>query len=330
MAGPRVGILMGSRSDMPVMEKASALLTELGVEHEVRVMSAHRTPALVAGYATGAADRGLGVVIAAAGGAAHLAGVVAAHTLLPVIGVPIATQVAGGLDSLLSTVQMPRGVPVATVSSGRCRERGTARGGDPGTRRRRSACQPRRVPRAPGPGDPGGRDQPGRLRGSSRPVRPRLPVAALPAARRRRPTVPLDGPFPVDILRMAVRNGLPRGTRGRARDVQIEHSDLGGDPTAPKPGDPAARAGWHSWSGVHSEGAGRALGTRHAGAAPPAGAAAGARPRSTRPRPRDTPDPALPPLHHAVRDRPRVRVRGDQRARARDVAGGPPASRRAS
>jgi len=118
MAGPRVGILMGSRSDMPVMEKASALLTELGVEHEVRVMSAHRTPALVAGYATGAADRGLGVVVAAAGGAAHLAGVVAAHTLLPVIGVPIATQLAGGLDSLLSTVQMPRGVPVATVSVG--------------------------------------------------------------------------------------------------------------------------------------------------------------------------------------------------------------------
>ena len=118
MAGPRVGILMGSRSDMPVMEKASALLAELGVEHEVRVMSAHRTPALVGSYATGAADRGLGVVIAAAGGAAHLAGVVAAHTLLPVIGVPIATQVAGGLDSLLSTVQMPRGVPVATVSVG--------------------------------------------------------------------------------------------------------------------------------------------------------------------------------------------------------------------
>ena len=118
MAGPRVGILMGSRSDMPVMEKASALLTDLGVEHEVRVMSAHRTPDLVAGYAAGAADRGLGVVIAAAGGAAHLAGVVAAHTLLPVIGVPIATQLAGGLDSLLSTVQMPRGVPVATVSVG--------------------------------------------------------------------------------------------------------------------------------------------------------------------------------------------------------------------
>ena len=118
MTAPRVGILMGSRSDMPVMEKASALLTELGIEHEVRVMSAHRTPSLVAGYASGAGERGLQVIVAAAGGAAHLAGVVAAHTLLPVIGVPIVTQVAGGLDSLLSTVQMPRGVPVATVSVG--------------------------------------------------------------------------------------------------------------------------------------------------------------------------------------------------------------------
>jgi 5-(carboxyamino)imidazole ribonucleotide mutase len=118
MAAPRVGILMGSRSDMPVMEKASALLTDLGVHHEVRVMSAHRTPSLVADYATDAAERGLQVIVAAAGGAAHLAGVVAAHTLLPVVGVPIATQVAGGLDSLLSTVQMPRGVPVATVSVG--------------------------------------------------------------------------------------------------------------------------------------------------------------------------------------------------------------------
>jgi len=116
MAAPRVGILMGSRSDMPVMKRAAELLTELGIEHQVRVMSAHRTPALVADYATGAAGRGLQVIVAAAGGAAHLAGVVAAHTLLPVVGVPIATQVAGGLDSLLSTVQMPRGVPVATVS----------------------------------------------------------------------------------------------------------------------------------------------------------------------------------------------------------------------
>jgi 5-(carboxyamino)imidazole ribonucleotide mutase len=100
------------------MQPASALLTELEIEHEVRVMSAHRTPALVADYATGAAERGLQVIVAAAGGAAHLAGVVAAHTLLPVIGVPIATPLAGGLDSLLSIVQMPRGVPVATVSVG--------------------------------------------------------------------------------------------------------------------------------------------------------------------------------------------------------------------
>jgi 5-(carboxyamino)imidazole ribonucleotide mutase len=118
MAAPRVAILMGSRSDMPVMERASALLTELGIEHDVRVMSAHRTPTLVADYATSAAERGLQVIVAAAGGAAHLAGVVASHTLLPVVGVPIATQVAGGLDSLLSIVQMPRGVPVATVSVG--------------------------------------------------------------------------------------------------------------------------------------------------------------------------------------------------------------------
>jgi 5-(carboxyamino)imidazole ribonucleotide mutase len=103
---------------MPVMQPASALLTELEIEHEVRVMSAHRTPALVAQFATGAAERGVQVIVAAAGGAAHLAGVVAAHTLLPVIGVPIATPLAGGLDSLLSMVQMPRGVPVATVSVG--------------------------------------------------------------------------------------------------------------------------------------------------------------------------------------------------------------------
>jgi 5-(carboxyamino)imidazole ribonucleotide mutase len=118
VAGPQVGILMGSRSDMPVMEKAAALLDELGVPHEVRVMSAHRTPALVADYASGAQGRGVRVIIAGAGGAAHLAGVVAAQTLLPVIGVPIATQVAGGLDSLLSIVQMPRGIPVATVAIG--------------------------------------------------------------------------------------------------------------------------------------------------------------------------------------------------------------------
>jgi len=115
---PLVGIIMGSRSDMPVVEKAASVLAELGVPHEVRVMSAHRTPDLVAAYADGAAGRGIRVIIAAAGGAAHLAGAVAGRTPLPVIGLPIPTGLAGGLDSLLSTVQMPRGVPVATVAVG--------------------------------------------------------------------------------------------------------------------------------------------------------------------------------------------------------------------
>jgi len=116
--GPRVGIVCGSRSDFPIMEKAVALLGELGVASELRVMSAHRTPELATRYAETAAERGIEVLIAGAGGAAHLAGVIASKTLLPIIGVPIPTQVAGGLDSLLSTVQMPRGVPVATVAIG--------------------------------------------------------------------------------------------------------------------------------------------------------------------------------------------------------------------
>ena len=100
------------------MEKAVALLGELGVASELRVMSAHRTPELATRYAETAAPRGIEVLIAGAGGAAHLAGVLASKTLLPIIGVPIPTQVGGGLDSLLSTVQMPRGVPVATVAIG--------------------------------------------------------------------------------------------------------------------------------------------------------------------------------------------------------------------
>ena len=116
--GPRVGIVCGSRSDFPIMEKAVALLSELGVASELRVMSAHRTPELATRYAETAAQRGIEVLIAGAGGAAHLAGVLASKTLLPIIGVPIPTQVGGGLDSLLSTVQMPRGVPVATVAIG--------------------------------------------------------------------------------------------------------------------------------------------------------------------------------------------------------------------
>lgn len=109
---------MGSDSDWPKINKASAALKEFGIEHEVRVMSAHRTPDIVAEYASTAIDRGLKVIIAAAGGAAHLAGVVAAHTTLPVIGLPVPTPELGGLDSLLSTVQMPGDVPVASMAVG--------------------------------------------------------------------------------------------------------------------------------------------------------------------------------------------------------------------
>ncbi len=115
---PLVGIVMGSDSDWPKIAAASAVLTEFDVSHEVRVMSAHRTPRLVEEYAASAAARGLKVLLAAAGGAAHLAGVVAAHTTLPVIGIPVPTDLAGGLDSLLSMVQMPGDVPVATVGCG--------------------------------------------------------------------------------------------------------------------------------------------------------------------------------------------------------------------
>lgn len=114
---PRVGIVMGSKSDMPVMEKAAAQLEELGVRHEMRVMSAHRDPETVSDYAKNARMRGIRVIIAGAGLSAALPGVVAAHTDLPVIGVPLTskTSVAGGLDALLAISQMPPGVPVATV-----------------------------------------------------------------------------------------------------------------------------------------------------------------------------------------------------------------------
>ena len=115
---PRVGIVCGSRSDFPVMEKAVELLHELEVPCELHAISAHRAPDLLFRFVGGAEERGIRVFIAGAGGAAHLPGVVAAKTILPVIGVPIATQVMGGLDSLLSIVQMPKGVPVATVSIG--------------------------------------------------------------------------------------------------------------------------------------------------------------------------------------------------------------------
>ena len=109
---------MGSKSDWEAMRHAAEMLTRFGVANESRVMSAHRSPALVAEYASGAIDRGLEVIVAGAGGAAHLAGVVAAHTVLPVIGVPMQSSTLNGLDSLLSTVQMPRGIPVATVAIG--------------------------------------------------------------------------------------------------------------------------------------------------------------------------------------------------------------------
>ncbi len=112
----RVAILMGSVKDDAKMAPAAEILDRFGVAHDVHVMSAHRTPARVAEFATGAAAAGYGVIIAGAGKAAHLAGVVAAHTTLPVIGVPIAAGGLGGMDSLLSTVQMPTGIPVATVA----------------------------------------------------------------------------------------------------------------------------------------------------------------------------------------------------------------------
>ncbi|CAN1729385.1 Phosphoribosylaminoimidazole carboxylase, chloroplastic (Fragment) [Linum perenne] len=113
---PRVGIIMGSDSDLPVMKDASRILTMFGIPHEIRIVSAHRTPELMYSYASSACDRGLQLIIAGAGGAAHLPGMVASLTPLPVIGVPVRSSSLDGMDSLLSIVQMPRGVPVATVA----------------------------------------------------------------------------------------------------------------------------------------------------------------------------------------------------------------------
>jgi 5-(carboxyamino)imidazole ribonucleotide mutase len=115
---PLVGIAMGSSSDLPTLKPAAEILERFGVAHELRVLSAHRTPDAMADYARAAYERGLRVLIAGAGGAAHLPGMLAAHTALPVIGVPVQTASLNGLDSLLSIVQMPRGVPVATVAIG--------------------------------------------------------------------------------------------------------------------------------------------------------------------------------------------------------------------
>jgi 5-(carboxyamino)imidazole ribonucleotide mutase len=115
---PLVGILMGSESDWETMSRAAAVLEELGVPHEVRILSAHRTPDQVLDYASSARERGLEVIIGGAGGAAHLAGVIAAKTTLPVLGVPIQSKALQGLDSLLSMVQMPAGIPVGTLAIG--------------------------------------------------------------------------------------------------------------------------------------------------------------------------------------------------------------------
>ena len=124
---PLVGVIMGSQSDWETMRHTDEILTQFGVPHECRVVSAHRTPTDMADYAAGAVERGLQVIVAGAGGAAHLPGMVAAHTILPVIGVPVMSGMSvmgaqgaalGGLDALLSIVQMPKGVPVATVAIG--------------------------------------------------------------------------------------------------------------------------------------------------------------------------------------------------------------------
>ena len=117
-SAPLVGIVMGSRSDWATLERASQTLTQFGVSHECEIVSAHRTPDKLAAYARSAADRGLKVIIAGAGGAAHLPGMMAAHTHLPVLGVPVESSMLRGVDSLLSIVQMPAGIPVGTLAIG--------------------------------------------------------------------------------------------------------------------------------------------------------------------------------------------------------------------
>jgi 5-(carboxyamino)imidazole ribonucleotide mutase len=116
---PLVAVIMGSKSDWETMRHADETLTEFGVAHECRVMSAHRTPQLAAEFSSSAISRGVEVIIAAAGGAAHLAGIIAAHTILPVLGVPMKSDPLNGMDSLLATVQMPAGIPVGTLAIGK-------------------------------------------------------------------------------------------------------------------------------------------------------------------------------------------------------------------
>ena len=124
MINTLVGIAMGSESDLPTMQAAADVLDEFGVPYEMRVLSAHRTPDRMTDYARSARERGLRVIVAGAGGAAHLPGMIAASTTLPVIGVPVQTRTLNGLDSLLSIVQMPGGVPVATVAIGGAKNAG--------------------------------------------------------------------------------------------------------------------------------------------------------------------------------------------------------------
>lgn len=119
MSKPLVGILMGSDSDLEIMQEAANVLEQFGIPYEMQVLSAHRSPHLVAEYTTNARKNGLRVLIAGAGGAAHLAGVVAAHTILPVIGIPVNSTPLNGMDALLATVQMPAGIPVATTAIGK-------------------------------------------------------------------------------------------------------------------------------------------------------------------------------------------------------------------
>ncbi|TWS19298.1 5-(carboxyamino)imidazole ribonucleotide mutase [Tsukamurella asaccharolytica] len=145
-SGPRVGLIMGSDSDWPTMEAAAEALAEFGIRFEVGVVSAHRTPQRMLDYAKGAADRGIEVIIAGAGGAAHLPGMVASATPLPVIGVPVPLKHLDGMDSLLSIVQMPAGIPVATVSVGGARNAGLLAvrilgAADPALRARMAAFQ---------------------------------------------------------------------------------------------------------------------------------------------------------------------------------------------
>lgn len=116
---PLVAVIMGSKSDWETMRHGDQTLTDFGVPHECRVISAHRTPQLASEFASGAAARGIQIIIAAAGGAAHLAGVLAAHTTLPVLGVPMKSDALNGMDSLLATVQMPAGIPVGTLAIGK-------------------------------------------------------------------------------------------------------------------------------------------------------------------------------------------------------------------